>query len=196
MSPGPSFALIYVKRIDHSHFQNQLLRRGDVVLLRLLRVEGLDGEGATGHREERRVVEVALETRGVERGAHHHHLQVLALRQDVLQNAHQDVRRQRALVSLIQHDDGVASQQRVSDHLAQQQSIGHELESRALRRHVLESDGVAHLLAELHVHLLRHALRNGVCRHSTRLRAADDPLRGGMECNVVKKQCLHESSGE
>ena len=44
-------------------------------------------------------------------------------------------------------------------------------------RYVLEADGVADLLAQIHPHLLRHALGDAHCRDAPRLRAADDAQR-------------------
>ena len=57
--------------------------------------------------------------------------------------------------------------------LPEQHSVRHVLDDGLVGGAVLESDGVAHLLAQQAPELLRHALRHRHGRHPARLGAAD-----------------------
>eukprot|EP00965_Chrysotila_dentata_P158638 5239699-Pleurochrysis_carterae.AAC.3 len=62
---------------------------------------------------------------------------------------------------------------RLCERLAQQHAVGHVLDQRRVRRHVLEPNRVAHLPAQVAPNLLGDALRYRHGRHATRLRASD-----------------------
>ena len=127
-----------------THLDDRADRRLHIVALRLRRVEDLHGVDATRNRVQRSVVEVllgvtytmsrCLEATRLQRGTHHHQLQVRALRQNLLQKTHHNIGRQRALVRLIKKNDGVATQHRVAHRLALQHTVRHVLQLRALRR--------------------------------------------------------------
>mmetsp|Transcript_2137 Transcript_2137/g.3137 ORF Transcript_2137/g.3137 Transcript_2137/m.3137 type:complete len:391 (-) Transcript_2137:559-1731(-) len=74
-----------------------------VVPLGLGHVEDLDGVHAPGHLEQGGAVEVLLELERVQGGAHHHHLQVRPLVQQLLDEPHEHVGAEGPLVGLVQH---------------------------------------------------------------------------------------------
>ena len=99
-------------------------------------------------RHERRVLEVALELLGFQRGRHDHNLQRRALhkhlgsgarvsqrrivatptfpgRACLLEQAEEDVGGERTLVRLVQHDNAVSRHQRVRHRLAEQHAVRH-----------------------------------------------------------------------
>ena len=125
------------------------LDRGvDVVSGRFGHVVDLNRMEPPRHREQRRVIEVLHETRRVERGTHDDALERGALLEDLLEEAEEDVRLQRALVRLVEDDDRVARKLGVGHRLSEEHTVGHILEPRALPvRVVVETNGVAHLLA-------------------------------------------------
>ena len=65
---------------------------------------------------------------------------------------------QRTLVRLVEHHRRVRRQVRLPEEFAQQHAVGHILESGAIGCAVFEADRVAHLVAQLDAHLVRHAL--------------------------------------
>eukprot|EP00754_Rhynchopus_humris_P006658 Rhum_TRINITY_DN13182_c1_g1::Rhum_TRINITY_DN13182_c1_g1_i1::g.57091::m.57091 len=154
--------------VDLAHRADGSLK---VVGLGLRRVEDVDGEHATRDVHERRGVEVVLELLRVEGGAHDDELQVRAARQDLLHQSEEGVGGQRALVRLVKDDARVARQLRVEHRFAEKHTVRHVLQHRRLARAVLETDRVPAVLAEHHVHLVRHTLRDGRRGDTTRLRA-------------------------
>ena len=149
----------------------------DVVALGLGREEDLDGVGPAGHGEQRRVEEVGLELLGVEGGRHDDDLEVPAPLRDLLEQGHEDVGGEGALVGLVEDDAAVARHVGVVHRLAQQLAVRHVLEQRLLARPVLEADAVADLLAQLDVELVGDALGDRHGRHAARLRAGDELAR-------------------
>lgn len=167
--------------------------RLQIVALRLRRVENLHWECATGNVHARAVVKILLKLAGIQCGAHNDDFQVVALGQDLLQQAHQNVGGQRAFVGFVQNNDAVALEQGISHGFAQQHTVGavsvwrrregvgkeqmsdrggrqgetrnfNGRESGILEDSVgstafLETDGVADMLAQFHVHFVGHTLQ-------------------------------------
>mmetsp|Transcript_8266 Transcript_8266/g.18466 ORF Transcript_8266/g.18466 Transcript_8266/m.18466 type:complete len:218 (-) Transcript_8266:58-711(-) len=150
--------------------------RLEVVALGLGRVKNLHRVEATRHLHQWRRVKVGLELASVEGGGHHDQLQIRPLLRNLLDEAEEDVSRQRALVSLVEDDRRVPLQQRVGHRLAKEHTVRHVLEHSLRPSHILEADRVSHLFAELNVHLLRHAFRDAHGSDAARLRARDHAL--------------------
>ena len=82
----------------------------------------------------------------------------LAAQLDVLEEAHEHVGAQAALVRLVQDDDVVRVEVAVAEHLGEEGAVGRILEARTARGAVVEPDRVADEAAELLAHLGRDAL--------------------------------------
>jgi len=89
------------------------------------------------------------------------HLEVAPPRGDFLEDAEEHVGVQGALVRLVHDKRGVVVEVCLAQGLTQQHAVRHVLDDGLGRGAVLEADGVAHLVAQLHLHLLRHALPSG-----------------------------------
>ncbi len=107
-------------------------------------VEDLDRVGATGHLDDRGVVEVPRKPSRVDGGAGDDDLEIGTLRKQLLQVAEQEVDVEAALVRLVDDDRVVAEQHAVTLDLGQQDAVGHHLDQGALARFV----GEAHLVAD------------------------------------------------
>jgi hypothetical protein len=143
----------------------------EIVALGLGRVEDLDRERAAGHHDHWRILPVLGELARVESGGHDENVEVGAAQNDLLEEAKENVGGERALVSLVQNDDGVAIERRIGHGLAQQHTVSHVGEHGALRGGVVEAHVVAALLAQSDVHLVSDTLRNGHGGNTARLRA-------------------------
>ena len=149
-----------------------------VVLHRGLAVQCLHREGPArdveyGHRPEK-----VGELFRVEGGRGDDEPEIAAARDNLLEDAKEHVRVQRALVSFVHDDAAVRVQVALPQRLPQQHTVGHVLDDGVRSRAVLKTNGIANLGAELAPHLLRHALRDGHRRHAPRLRATDHAERG------------------
>jgi hypothetical protein len=89
----------------------------------------------------------------------------------LLEQAEEDICGKGALVCLVQDDDAVLLQQRVCHGLPQQHTISRKLDDGAGAGALLETDGVAHLLPQPHIHLVGHAAGHAHGGHSPRLGA-------------------------
>ena len=98
---------------------------------------------------------------GINRGRSHHHLQVGALGQDLLDVAQQEVNVQAALVRLVNDQRVVSLEQRVGLRLGQQDAVRHQLDGSALLQRVLKTHLVAHHLTQRRVQLFGNALGHG-----------------------------------
>jgi hypothetical protein len=78
----------------------------------------------------------------------------------LLEQPEQNVRVERALVRLVEHDGGVLGQQLVGQALPHQYAVGHVLDLGGGRGLVVEADGVADLRAEADAPLIGHSLRH------------------------------------
>mmetsp|Transcript_12823 Transcript_12823/g.27654 ORF Transcript_12823/g.27654 Transcript_12823/m.27654 type:complete len:661 (-) Transcript_12823:60-2042(-) len=161
--------------------------RLDVISFRFGRVEDFDGEGPSRDLEEGGIVEVRLEFFGVERRGHDDHLElsVLAplppLREDLHQQSHEHVGRERPFVRLVQHYHGIPTEHRIAHRLSEQHPIREKFEHRLVRANVLESNRVSHRPAQFHVHLLGDARGDGRGGHPPRLGACHArPARLGV----------------
>ena len=121
-------------------------RRVEVVGLRLLRVQHLDRKRPPGNREDRSLKKVRGELDGVKRGGRDDELEVGSLLDGLLHQPEQHVRVDRALVRLVEHDDGVLLEVRVDQALPEQHAVRHVLDFRLGARAVLEADRVADLI--------------------------------------------------
>lgn len=86
-----------------------------------------------------------------------------------LQQACKQVRGQRPLVRLVQHDHGVAPQKRVCSQLAEQKAISDVSDHRGVAGDVLEAGSVAHRAAKRDAHLLSDTCGERRCRDSSGL---------------------------
>lgn len=96
----------------------------EVVGLRLLRVEKLDGEEASRDFEERSAREIVLEGGGVEGGAHDDELEVGAVVEDLLDHAENHVGLERSLVDFVENHHVVVLEEGVGEGLAEKHSVG------------------------------------------------------------------------
>ena len=120
-----------------------------------------------------RVVESLREGRGVDGGRGDDDLQVGALSQEVLEVPQQEVDVQRTLMSLVDDDGLVFGQRRITLHLGQQHTVGHQLDDRIAARPVVEADLATHLAAPGHVQFFGDASRDGQRGHATGLGATN-----------------------
>lgn len=90
-----------------------------VVRLRLLGVEHLDGKRPARYREDGRLEEVLRELDGVQGGRGDDQLELRPLGHRLLEQAEEDVGVDGALVRLVQHDDAVVFQVQVHEALSQ-----------------------------------------------------------------------------
>jgi len=138
--------------MNHKYGANSGL---DVVWLRLLRVEHLDGMGAARNFEERgRSIagdtEVLLKFEGIEGGGHDDELEVWTALGEGLEDAHEDVGGKCALMGLIKNDGGIAVEVGVVHGFAEEHTVCHVFkESGAGLSHVFETYRVADLSTEL-----------------------------------------------
>jgi len=154
---------------------------GVVQVVVLLFLEGppahLHRVGAARDHDHRRrplgAFEVLGKAVGVDGGRGHHHLQVRALGQNLLEVAQQEVDVQAAFVRLVDDQRVVGAQQGVGLRLGQQDAVRHQLDRGALLQRVLEAHLVAHHLAQRGVQFLGNALGHGAGRNPARLRVAD-----------------------
>jgi hypothetical protein len=90
-----------------------------------------------------------------------------------LDQSEQEIRRERAFVSLVDDESRVAGQVRLRQELSQKHAVGHVLEHGLVARAVLEPDGVADLGADAAPYLLRDARGDGHGGDAPGLGAAD-----------------------
>ena len=137
-------------RRHHLRFERTIIRRGCI----------LDGhlEELAFARDDGHVAEVSGDRGGVERGRHHHDLQIgpRGLAESPQQREGQ-IALQMTLVKLIEHDRSNPAQQRIADWPARQNALGHELQSRRASHHPLETDLVPDHIAHLFAPFLGHA---------------------------------------
>ena len=141
----------------------------DVIPLWLRCVEDLYRVCATRHSKQRCVHEVLLELLCIKRGRHDNDLEIGPPLDNLLQQTHQDIGGQSTFVSFVENDSAVALQVVVVHRLAQQHTVCHVLHDGLRASHVLETNAVTNLLAQLHVHLVRHTFCNRHGGHTTRL---------------------------
>jgi hypothetical protein len=90
-----------------------------------------------------------------------------------LQQSKQHISRDRPLVRLIQNENRIRSHIRVNQAFTLEHTIRHVLDPRFRTRAILESNGIANLLAKSTSNLFGDTLRDGHSGHSTRLGASD-----------------------
>ena len=163
-------------------------RVGLVGVLVGLAVAHLDGVGAPGDLDDRRVAEVRGEALRVDRRRGDDHLQVRPRGQDPLQVAEQEVDVEAALVRLVDDDRVVAAQQPVALDLGQQQAVGHQPQQRVLARAVGEAHRVADRLAQRHLQLVRDPLGHRARRQPPRLRVGDRPAHAAPQLEADLRQ--------
>ena len=142
-----------------------------IVLLGGRPVADLDGIRAPGDLDDRRAAEVLAEAGGVDRRARDDELEVGPARQQLLEEAEQEVDVQAALVRLVEDDRVVALEEAIAPDLGQQQAVGDEADLRLAARLVVEAHGVADGAAERDAELLGDPRRD---------RARGDPPRLGV----------------
>ena len=137
----------------------------------------LHGVGAARDHDHRRrplgAFEVPGEPLGIDGGRCHHHLEVGAPGQDLLDVAQQEVDVEAALVGLVDDQRVVGLEQRVGLRLGQQDAVRHQLDRGVLGQPVLETHLVAHHIAQRRVQLLGNALGHRAGGNAARLRVAD-----------------------
>mmetsp|Transcript_79232 Transcript_79232/g.210411 ORF Transcript_79232/g.210411 Transcript_79232/m.210411 type:complete len:458 (+) Transcript_79232:652-2025(+) len=144
-----------------------------VIPLWLRGVENLDRVRAAGDVQQRGVVKVQLHLLRVHRRRHDHHLHVRPPLHDLLEEPEENVCGQGPFVRLVEDDDAVSGEERVRHGLAQQHTIGQELENGLIGGLVLEADEVSDVGGQLHVELVGDTLGHAHGRHSSRLRTGN-----------------------
>ena len=104
-------------------------REVEFVVLAGRTVDELDGEEASGHRNDGGVVEELREALHVERRGGDDHLEITAAHEDPLEDAEQEVDVEGALVGLVDDDDVVGPQKGVGPGFGEQDAVGHELDA-------------------------------------------------------------------
>ena len=106
--------------------------------------DGLDGVEAAGDGDDRGVVEEGGEALGIEGGRGDDDQQVLAAREDALEQTQEEVDVQTALVRFVDDERAIAAQEGVGLHLGEEHAIGHQLDLRIRREAALEAVLIAH----------------------------------------------------
>ena len=147
-----------------------------IVVGRRFLIEGLDRERAARNRKHGHGAEEVAESLRVHGSGRDDEFQIGSSLHDLLHDSEQHIRVQGSLVRFIHDNHGVLLQRGVTDALSQQNSVRHVFDFRRRRRAVLESNRVAHQVANLPAFLVRHSLRHARRRHTTRLRATDQSI--------------------
>mmetsp|Transcript_15732 Transcript_15732/g.52661 ORF Transcript_15732/g.52661 Transcript_15732/m.52661 type:complete len:620 (+) Transcript_15732:595-2454(+) len=146
-----------------------------VVPLCFLGVEDFNWESASRDIDSWAVVEVLLELASIQSGTHDNQLHVLPLTDNLLDEAEEDICRDRPLVGLVQHNTRVALEERVVHGFSEEHTVCHVPEDRVRSCQILETDGVTDLLPELNIHLLSNTPGNTHCSDPSRLCACNAP---------------------
>ena len=192
-------------RQEHQHIAGSLVRELldgvedplNLITIRLIRlvvdqrsVPHLDRKGPARHFDHRCGLTIGCEVLGkplgVDRGAGDDHLQVGALRQELLEVAEDEIDVEAALVRLVDDQRVVAAQHPIALDLGEQNAVGHHLHERGLADLVGEAHGVADVVAELRSDLLGDPLGDRAGGHPARLRVADHPVdaTSGLEAQL------------
>ncbi len=129
--------------------------------------------GTAFHADHRRIVEMAREALGVDRGRGDDQLEVGAFAQQLLEVAEQEIDVEAALVGLVDDDRVVGRQPAVAGDFRQQDAVGHELDAGVFADPVAEAHLVADHAAQRRAQFLGHPAGDRACGNSSRLGAAD-----------------------
>ena len=164
----PVAALLLIDFAQHLlHLQAQL------ALFRRRPVVDVHREGAPGHLEHRRAVEMGGEAFMVDGRRGDDDFQVRAARQQLLQIAEQKIDVQAALVGLVDDQGVVLMEVAVLLDFAEQHAVGHQLDQGVVTNLLTEADLVTHQAADLAVQLLGDARGNRASGQTARLGVAD-----------------------
>ena len=129
--------------------------------------------GASGHLDDRSVIEVRGEPLRFDGGRGDDHLEIRPPRQQLTQIAQEEVDVEAAFVRLVEDQGVVAQQAPVALDLGEQDAVGHQLHQGAVAGLVGEADGVADCFAQRGAHLVGDALSHRARRQPARLGVAD-----------------------
>lgn len=145
----------------------------NVILLRSLGEHDVHREGAAGDFEDGHTAKKICEFSGVERGRGDDELEIVAPRDNLTQDAKQQVGVDGALVRLVHNDAGVGIKVLFLQRLTEQDAISHVLDEcflAILVSLVLEPDGITDLLPDFTAHFLGDPLGDGHSGHTTGLK--------------------------
>ena len=171
----------FVDRVDHRTHLIAAVTRTILVVVAVGSVAQLDRVRATLDHEDRcgvaiRPAEVFGEPFGVDRRRGDDHLQIGALRQQLLEVAEREIDVEAALVRLVDDQGVVSAQHAIALELVEQDPIGHHPQQRALADTVVEANRVPHPVADRRADLLGDPLGHRASRHPPGLRVPDQSL--------------------
>ena len=124
----------------------------------------------------------------VDRRTRDDQLQVWPAREDAVQAAEQEVDIERAFVRFVDDHCVIATQQRVSADLREQQPVRDDPNQRVLGTTIVESDRVPDGTAERHPELIRDPLGDGPRRNPSGLGVGDGPAHPAPELQTELRQ--------
>ena len=174
-------------------FSTGLEHRGRQVGILLLLIGGLaiadfDRVAAPDHRDDRSVIEESRDALHIQCRRGHDEFQIRPPRQQLLQHPEQQIDIERALMRLIDDDGVVTPQPGVGGQLRQQQPVGHQQQTRGVRRLIGEAHAKADAAPERLAHFLGDARGQGARREPPRLRVCDQGVEAAPQFQAVLRQ--------
>ncbi len=151
-------------------------------------VPGVDREGAAGHLDDRRAIEVLGETLQVDGRRGDDQLQVRPAMQQRLQVAEQEIDVQAALVGFVDDDRVVAFEEAVVLGFSQQDAVGHQFDQGIGVALVLEPHLVAHQPAQRGAQFLGHTRRNAAGRDAAGLGVGNQAVAATAQLQADLRQ--------
>ena len=180
-----------VQRGENALVDGQVIEQTLALLVYLGRqraVPGFHRVGATGHLDDRRVVEMLGETLQIDGRRGDDQLQIRATRQQGLQVAEQEVDVEATFMRLVDDDGVVLFQKAVVLGFGEQDAVGHQLDQRAVLALILETHLITDQLAQRRTDLLGHPSRHTTRRQAARLGVADQPMHAPADLQTDLRQ--------
>ena len=180
---GAVRAIEVVERIGNRRRQVGLLALG---VGRRRPVADLDRIQTPGDLDHGRVAEVRREALRVDGGRGDDQLEIRPARQQLMQEAEQEIDVETALVRLVDDQRVVGAQAAIGLGLGEQDAVGHELHERLGTDAIVEADLEADQIAERRLQFLSDPRRNRARRDPAWLRVADEPgnATAGFEADL------------
>ena len=168
------------QRRDNALIDTQVILNGIALLVALgteRAIPDIHRVGATRHLDHRSVVEVRREALQVDGRRGNDHLEIRAFGQNGLEVTQQKIDVQAALVGLVDDQRVVTVEIAVVLGFSQQNTVGHQLDQRALGGLIGKTHLIAHQLAQRCLQLFGNARGHAAGRQPARLGVADQAVR-------------------
>ena len=180
-----------VQRSENALVDGQVIEQTLALLVHLGRQRAIPGFhriGATGHLDDRRVVEMLGKALQIDGRRGDDQLEIGAARQQGLQVAEQEVDVEAAFVRLVDDDGVVLFQKAVVLGFGEQDAVGHQLDQRAVLALILETHLIADQLAQRCTDLLGHPRCHATRRQPTRLSVTDQAMHAPANLQTDLRQ--------